>query len=121
MKTVILKGQVIKIGSKVRFVDNKDLYRGQKGIKLPQLGKVYTVRGINDLNGFYLEEVRNDVIQWVDGNKNIDCLKEPGFSSCRFEPAEPLRKKKIVQIKIEPIVEERLDIQRVFAKSFQLN
>lgn len=113
MKSVILKGQEIKIGSKVRFVDNKNLYSGIKGVIKPELGGVYTVRGFTSLGGFYLSEITNQIVEWVDANGNKEGKSEPGFAANRFEPAQPLRMKKIVQIKIEPIVEERIDVEIV--------
>ena len=58
MKSIILKGQEIKIGSKVRFVNNSDLYTFDKigEISKPRLGRVYTVRGFTDKDGFFLEQ-----------------------------------------------------------------
>ncbi len=90
MKTVILKGQEIKIGSQVRFVNDKDLYNGVKDIVKPVLGQVYTVRGFTDLNGFYLEEVKNINFEWTTESGDVDSVSEPGFAVWRFEPAQPL-------------------------------
>ena len=90
MKTVILKGQEIKIGSQVRFVNDRDLYPGLDGVIKPVLGQVYTVRGFSSLNGFLLEEVKNDNYEWINDSGEVDSVDEPGFASWRFEPAQPL-------------------------------
>ncbi|MCE2712087.1 MAG: hypothetical protein LW688_06050 [Cryomorphaceae bacterium] len=111
MKTIILQGQEIKIGSLVRFVNDSKLYTGVKGVIKPILGQVYVVRGFTDLNGFYLEEIKNIVFEWYSTDGKLESIAEPGFASWRFEPAQPLRKKKIVKIEILPMVEERLDVE----------
>jgi hypothetical protein len=119
MKSIILKGQEIKVGSQVRFLDDRHLYDNTEGIVKPVIGQVYTVRGFTDLNGFYLNEVKNDIFEWVNDQGEIDAVEEPGFAAWRFEPAQPLRKKKIVNIEILPLVEERLELPtktRVFPK-----
>jgi len=110
MKTLILKGQEIKIGSQVRFVNDKELYTGIEGVIKPELGKVYTVRNINDLGGFLLEEVKNIDFEWFSSSGELDLVAEPGFASWRFEPAKLDRKNKIVNIEILPMVEERLEL-----------
>lgn len=112
MKTIILKGVEIKIGSQVRFVNNKDLYKGIAGIVKPEIGKVYTVRDINEKNGFLLKEITNPEFEWYKTSGELDLIAEPGFAAWRFEPATPLKKKRVVKIKIEPIVEERLYIKK---------
>jgi hypothetical protein len=111
MKSVILKGQIITIGSKVRFVDDRDLYPGCDHVKKPSVGIVYEVRGFSDKNGFLLEEVKNRNVEWVNENGDYDGESEPGFAVWRFEPGQPIRKKKIVQIEILPMIEERLEIR----------
>ncbi len=110
MKTVILKGQEIKIGSQIRFIDDRDLYTDVTSIKKPVVGNVYTVRNFSKNGGFLLEEVKNDVHTFADSNGVIFDTCEPGFAVNRFEPASPLKKRKIVQIEILPMVEERLYI-----------
>ncbi len=109
MKTIILNGVKITIGSKVRYIDDTNLYEGFTNIILPKLGKIYTVRGFS-YKGFYLEEIINDDIQWIDENGNVDSISEPGFGSWRFEPYKPLQKKVTINCKFEKIVEERLEI-----------
>lgn len=111
MKTIILHGQEVSIGSSVRFVNDSNLYTGVKGVIKPVLGQVYVVRGFTDLKGFYLEEIKNIVFEWYSTEGKLESIAEPGFASRRFEPAQPLRKKKIVKIEILPIVEERLDVE----------
>jgi hypothetical protein len=107
MKSITLNGQEVTIGSKVRFIDDRDLYPTSRSIiKIPSVGEVYTVRGFTDVGGFYLEEIKND--SYVFEGDIIPT--EPGFAVRRFEVAQPLRKKKIVQIEILPMVEERLEI-----------
>jgi hypothetical protein len=110
MKTIILKGQEIKIGSQVRFMDDRHLYADVKDVIKPVVGQVYTVRDFTKLNGFLLEEVKNVEHNWVNDQGELDDVAEPGFAAWRFEPAQPLRKKKIVYIEILPMVEERLEL-----------
>jgi hypothetical protein len=90
MKTIILKGQEIKIGSQVRFMDDRHLYADVKDVIKPVVGQVYTVRGFTDLNGFLLEEVKNINFEWTDDNGDVESVSEPGFAIWRFEPATPL-------------------------------
>jgi len=108
MKTVILKGQEIKIGSEVRFIDDRNLYSDVKNIIKPVLGNVYVVRGFSKNGGFLLEGIENQIHTFADMNGTIFDTCEPGFGVSRFEPATPLKKRKIVRIEILPIVEERL-------------
>lgn len=109
MKTIILHGQEIRIGSCVRFVNDSNLYTRVEGVIKPILGQVYVVRGFTDLNGFYLEGINNMIFNWYSTQGKLESIAEPGFANWRFEPAQPLRKKKIVKIEILPIVEERID------------
>jgi len=108
MRTIILKGVEIKIGSKVKFIDNFDLYEDSTKINKPELGKVYTVNGFSK-KGFFLKEIKNDIFEWRDefGNTN---LSEPGFGSWRFEPYQPLQKKVEINCSFEKILEERIEI-----------
>lgn len=108
MKTVILKGQEIKIGSEVRFIDDRDLYTDVTTIKKPVVGNVYVVREFSKKGGFLLEGLKNDIHTFADMNGVIFETCEPGFAINRFEPAKPLKKRKIVNIEILPMVEERL-------------
>jgi hypothetical protein len=103
MKYVILNGQKITIGSKVRFVYSQDLYVGRTAsFNLPEVGNVYTVRGFTNKGGFYLEEVKNQAFRFlVEGVQ--DETAEPGFAVWRFEAATPLMKKKIVNIEVKPL------------------
>lgn len=111
MKTIILKGVEIKIGSKVRFVNDTKLYTGIEGITKPELGVVYTVRDINEKGGFLLKEIENVVFEWYFESGELDCVAEPGFANWRFEPQKPQSLKKVVRIKIEQPVEETLYIK----------
>lgn len=109
MKTITINGVVVKIGSRVRFVNDKDLYTGVEGVIKPELRKVYTVRDINDIGGFLLEEVKNIDFEWYSPSGKLDFVAEPGFANWRFEPMIPLRKKrKVVKIEILPEVKETL-------------
>lgn len=110
MKTVILKGQEIKIGSEVRFIDDRNLYTDINKIKKPVVGNVYVVRAFSKNGGFLLEGLENQIYTFANTNGDIFETCEPGFAINRFEPSRPLKKKKIVRIKIMPIVEERLDV-----------
>lgn len=110
MKTIILKGVEIKKGSKVRFINDKDLYTGIEGIIKPEIGGIYTVRDINEKGGFLLKEIINDDFEWYLPSGELDIVAEPGFASRRFEPQLPLRKKVKVNIEILPEVKETLYI-----------
>ncbi|MBM3186009.1 MAG: hypothetical protein FJZ67_06890 [Bacteroidetes bacterium] len=88
----------VKIGESIRFIDDTNLYEGITFIKLPEIGKVYTVRGYSE-KGFYLEEIKNIDIEWIDEKtKEVTSVCEPGFGAWRFE--------KLKTIKIE--IDERL-------------
>ena len=110
MKTVILKGQEITIGSEVRFIDDRDMYFDVPSINKPIVGNVYVVREFSKKGGFLLEGVNNKVHRFSNLEGELIDICEPGFAVNRFEPAKPLRKKKIVRIEILPQVEERLYI-----------
>ena len=110
MKTVILKGQQITIGSEVRFIDDRDLYADVPNINKPVVGNVYVVKEFSKKGGFLLEGIENKVHKFSNPHGELIDICEPGFAINRFEPAKPLRKKKIVRIEILPIVEERLYI-----------
>lgn len=121
MKSIILKGEKITIGSQVRFIDNSKLYVGMEDISKPTLGEIYTVRGFTTKNGFYLEEIKNPIIKWYFDDGTFDSEDEPGFATWRFEPILRLKnslkkKNKIVNIEILPIVEERIDLQALKIK-----
>lgn len=92
MKSVILKGVEIKIGDKVRFVDDRNIYDSNQIIN-PELGKVYTVsgfsKGYDGKPGFYLEEIKNLEFPFSDGNGDVSWII-PGFAIWRFDPATPL-------------------------------
>jgi hypothetical protein len=112
MKTVILKGVEIKIGSQVRFIDDRNLYSDVPTIIKPVVGNVYVVKGFSKNGGFLLETIDNPVYRFVTPEGNLIEICEPGFAVNRFEPARPLSKKKIVNIEIKPQVEERLYIPK---------
>jgi len=123
MKTITINGVVVKIGSRVRFVNDKDLYTGVEGVIKPELRKVYTVRDINEIGGFLLEEIKNIDFEWYSPSGELDYIAEPGFANWRFEPQTPLKKKrKIVKIEILPEVKETLDrsLQRKIKEDLQL-
>lgn len=109
MKSITINGVEVKIGSRVRFVNDKDLYIGVEGVIKPELRKVYTVRDINEIGGFLLEEVKNINFEWYSPSGELDFIAEPGFANWRFEPKTSLRKKrKVVQIEILPQIKETL-------------
>lgn len=111
MKSIILKGQEIKIGSKVRFVNNSDLYTFDKigKISKPRLGRVYTVRGFTDKDGFFLEEIVNPVLDWHDASGRFSQKGEPGFAAWRFEPYTPLYENVKIDCEFEKVVEEKIE------------
>jgi hypothetical protein len=96
MKTVILKGQEISIVSEVRFIDDRDLYSDVSDIKKPTVGNVYVVKEFSKKGGFLLEGIDNKVHRFSNPQGELIDICEPGFAINRFEPAKPLRKKKIV-------------------------
>lgn len=117
MKSVTLKGVVIRIGDKVRFIDNSkmDILNYVPGANLPELKKEYTVRGFSSKGGFLLEEVVNEEVDIRLPNGNIVDGGEFGFAIWRFEPANPLylevlnvASNKKVNIEMMPLVEERI-------------
>jgi hypothetical protein len=110
MKRVILKGQEITIGSEVRFVDDRDMYADVSSINKPILGNVYIIKEFSKNNGFLLEGIENKVHKFSNLEGELIDICEPGFAVNRFEPAKPLRKKKIVRIEIFPQVDEILYI-----------
>lgn len=93
MKSVLLKGVEIKIGSCVRYINDTDLYPGLTDVIKPKLGKVYTVRDINELGGFLLKEIKNINYEWYSPETDSMYLAEPGFANWRFEPKTPSLKK----------------------------
>jgi hypothetical protein len=121
-KSIMLKGVEVKIGDTVRFIDDANLYTdkydGFDKIVKPVLGKVYTVRGFTVNNGFYLDEIVNEVLVSDTG-----VALEPGFGVYRFDPANPLiaevkaaaKSKKKVNIVIAPEVIETLEEVLEFA------
>lgn len=113
MKKIILKGVEVTVGSRVRYINDKDLYVGINGITKPELGKIYSIRAINELDGFLLKEIRNVIFEWYSEQGELEFIAEPGFANWRFEPVLPISKKKVVRIEILPEVEERLDTQKV--------
>lgn len=110
-KSIILKGQEITIGSKIRFVNNKDLYTFDKigQISKPRLGRVYTVRGFTDKEGFFLEEIKNPVLDWHDSSGRFTQKGEPGFAAWRFDPYTPLYKNVKIECEFEKVVEEKIE------------
>jgi hypothetical protein len=108
MKTITINGVEVKIGSRVRFVNDKDLYTGVEGVIKPVISAVYTVRDINEIGGFLLEEIKNIDYEWYSPSGELESVAEPGFANWRFEPAKPISKKKVVQIEILPQFEETL-------------
>lgn len=110
-KSIILKGQEITIGSKIRFVNNNDLYTFDKigKISKPRLGRVYTVRGFTDKDGFFLEEIKNSVLDWYDNSGRLTQKGEPGFAAWRFEPHTPLYENVKIECEFEKVVEEKIE------------
>lgn len=83
----------VKIGESIRFIDDTKLYEGITIIKLPEIGKVYTVRGYSE-KGFYLEEIKNIDIEWINvETREVDSVCEPGFGAWRFEKLKTFKVK----------------------------
>jgi hypothetical protein len=98
-------------------VNDSNLYTGVEGVIKPILGQVYVVRGFTDLNGFYLEGINNMIFNWYSTQGKLESIAEPGFANWRFEPAQPARKNKIVNIEILPIVEERIGMEETVTET----
>lgn len=108
MKTITINGVEVKIGDKVRYMNDRDLYIGVDGVIKPVIGVIYTVRDINKKGGFLLEEIKNIDFEWYSLSGELEYIEEPGFANWRFEPKKPIAKKKVVQIEILPEVKETL-------------
>ena len=81
----MLEKKDVKIGDRIRFINDESLYEDAPFITKPILGKVYTVRAYS-YKGFYLEEIINELVNWIDPvSNNIDSIDEPGFGAWRFE------------------------------------
>jgi hypothetical protein len=108
MKTITINGIEVKIGDKVRYVNDRDLYIDVEGVIKPVIGNIYTVRDINKKGGFLLEEIKNIDYEWYSPSGEVEYIEEPGFANWRFEPRKPIARKKVVQIEILPEVKETL-------------
>lgn len=123
MKTITINGIEVKIGDKVRYVNDKDLYKDVDGVIKPVIGNIYTVRDINKKGGFLLEEIKNIDYEWYSTSGKLEYIEEPGFANWRFEPKKPISRKKVVQIEILPQVKETIYIpkrRRVLEEDLQL-
>jgi len=110
MKSVILRGVEVKIGDKVRYIDDRNIYTSND-ITKPVVGKVYTISGFSvgsDGNpGFYLEEVKNYKFPFgVDGRIEWAI---PGFAIWRFEPYTPLSMSEINTEAINKVFERLIE------------
>lgn len=74
-----------KIGDKVKFIKNNELYVGLPQVKVPKIGQIYTIRDYSQPGGFLLEEIVNELMRWSDYS-----LCEPGFARWRFEKTIPI-------------------------------
>jgi hypothetical protein len=123
MKTITINGIEVKIGDKVRYVNDKDLYKDVDGVIKPVIGSIYTVRDINKKGGFLLEEIKNIDYEWYSASGKLEYIEEPGFANWRFEPKKPISRKKVVKIEILPQVKETIYIpkrRRVLEEDLQL-
>ena len=123
MKTITINGIEVKIGDKVRYVNDKDLYKDVDGVIKPVIGNIYTVRDINKKGGFLLEEIKNIDYEWYSTSGKLEYIEEPGFANWRFEPKKPISRKKVVKIEILPQVKETIYIpkrRRVLEEDLQL-
>jgi hypothetical protein len=81
----MLEKKDVKIGDRIRFINDESLYEDAPFIIKPILSKIYTVRAYS-YKGFYLEEIINELVNWIDPvSNNIDSIDEPGFGAWRFE------------------------------------
>lgn len=123
MKSVVINGIVVKIGDKVRFVNdsNMSIKTQVPDGNFPVFSKEYTVRGFSSKGGFLLEELRNISVGVREMDGSVRDAGEFGFATWRFEPASPLylevialsKRNKKVDIKIEKLVEERIHIEEL--------
>jgi len=84
----MLEKHSVKIGDKLRFIDNHNLYVGIPQVRLPKLGEIYEVRGFS-IKGFYLVEIVNPWMPWFDNHGKFLEYDEPGFGAWRFERPIP--------------------------------
>lgn len=92
----------VKIGDKLRFIDDRDLYTDIDFIKLPELGKIYEVRGYS-FRGFYLVEITNPIVRWLNADGTTNSREEPGFGAWRFEKAQPVFEGKKIEWKLNQL------------------
>lgn len=129
MKSYILNGVEVKVGSMVRFIDDTNFGGLQAEINQPILGGFYTIRSFSKGKTgvvFLLDGVINKQYNlWYIENGNVVDLGigEPGFKAARFEPVlnPPMSKENTekeskvtgVKIKIKKEVIESLDLEQI--------
>jgi len=113
MKSVLLNGIEIKVGSVVRFINDTDLYI-DLDINKPILYGYYIVRGFSD-GGFLLEGIINEKIGiYTKEDESEYVVGEPGFAFQRFTTL-PIKEKTYykVNFKIKKEVVESLDLKSI--------
>lgn len=117
MKSVMLNGVEVKVGSLVRFVNDANLYDIgpiSETIIKPVLYGFYVVRGFAYNGSFLLEGINNKSYVFPEGKH------EPGFNPKRFEPVTIMnhtvvenKNEKVVKIRIKKEIIEKLDLESV--------
>lgn len=116
MKSIMLNGVKVSIGSMVRFVDDENLYTESSmlWVKKPVLYGYYIVRGFA-AGALLLDGIVNDQDTLIRRSVGEVVFVEPGFAPRRFVAVPPMVKKqvKINKIKIRKEVLETLDLPKV--------
>ena len=126
MKSFILKGVKVEIGSLVRFVDDTQFIGVHFDTVKPIVGGYYTVRGFSvGTNGvtFLLDGIVNNKQELITRDNRELGFAEPGFNPTRFEPvvkpamseknAQKEAKVNGIKIKISREVVESLDLESI--------
>ncbi len=112
MKSVILNGVEVKVGSLVRFINDVDMYVGIK-LNTPILYGYYVVRGFSN-GGFLLEGVENQKQNiFTKEDESEFEVNEPGFAFNRFTSVPKIKKDYKINFKIKREVIESLDMKSI--------
>ena len=131
MKSIILNGVEVSVGSMVRFMDNTELYTSgvvSESVILPELYGYYVVRGFitklsNQWGASILLEGINNKVYELNCHNGSTIVCEPPFSPRRFIPvpnpkmsqSDIIKESKAngIKVKITKEVLEALDVKLV--------
>ena len=112
MKSVILNGIEVKVGSLVRFINDTEMYVGIN-LNKPILYGYYIVRGFSN-GGFLLEGVKNEEQNiFTKEDESEFEVAEPGFAFDRFIAVVKYKKEYKINFKISREVVESLDMKSI--------